>query len=157
VSEADINLKILTRSIPSVHNGSPFSYFDGATMQSYMYPSKGSEVVFCRGNFRAEVCDQNHGFDPERLNIPLSEALEVKPSTLGENAGRGVFAKRDIPQNSYAGLDKLIKTVYMSPATYDLTNEMERHWTADSWWGEVLEVYSHGYGHSFSKHVSFRF
>jgi hypothetical protein len=148
-----INLKIHNRILPTVDGGSPLYYFDGATMLSYLHPSKASEVVFCRRKPELKVCAAGHGFDPERKNLPLS-VLEVKTSSLGEFAGRGVFTKVDVPHMSYLGLEKLIHVVYMHPATYDVIVRLENHWTGEKYFGEVADIYSHGYGHSFSHHVS---
>lgn len=149
-----VDLKIRKRLIPTISGESSLRYFDGATMLSYMYPSKTSETVFCRRSSKPAICEAGHGFDPERRNLPLS-ILEVKQSSLGEYAGRGVFAKEDIPHLSYVGLDKSIHIVYMNPSTYDIIVGMEKHWTSEDFFGEVLEIYTHGYGHSFSHHVSF--
>ncbi|KAL3915824.1 MAG: hypothetical protein SGILL_005465, partial [Bacillariaceae sp.] len=115
-----IDLKIRTRSLPTATGDSPFDFFDGPGMQAFQYPSKQSESIFCRGNPTVTACQDGHGFDPERENLPLLETLEVRPSSLGEHAGRGVFAKTDIPLQSYVGLDKLIPIIYGSPSTYDL-------------------------------------
>jgi hypothetical protein len=149
-----VDLKIRKRLIPTLSGESSLRYFDGATMLSYMYPSKTSETVFCRRSSKPAICEAGHGFDPERRNLPLS-ILEVKQSSLGEYAGRGVFAKEDIPHLSYVGLDKSIHIVYMNPSTYDIIVGMEKHWTFEDFFGEVLEIYTHGYGHSFSHHVSY--
>jgi hypothetical protein len=151
-NSALVDIKIQQRGGRANKGASSFRYFDGATMQSYQYPSKGNEVVFCRVYPDAEDCVNGHGFDPERLNVPLT-ALEVKPSSLGEKAGRGVFAKVDIPRDSYVGLEKLIPAIYMSPHTVQLTTGWERvDEVYDHYGGENLEIYSHGYGHYFSHH-----
>jgi hypothetical protein len=154
-NEATVNLKILERTVPTVNGESPFLSFDGATMAAYRYPSKASEVVFCRRDPVPAACNGGHGFDMERSQIPIS-ALEVKPSSLGKNAGRGVFAKQDIPRLSYVGLERLVHTVYIEPSTYDIIYSWmeEDHWTYSGYWGEILDTYTHGYGHLFSHRVS---
>ena len=81
-----INLKIRQRTIHTVNGDSPLLYFDGATMLSYLNPSKASEAVFCRPNPKPESCEGGHGFDPERPNLLVSDALEIKRSTIGERA-----------------------------------------------------------------------
>jgi hypothetical protein len=153
VDESLINLKIHQRTIHTVNGGSPLLYFDGATMLSYLHPSKASEAVFCHRNPKPASCEAGQGFDPERENLPLS-SLEVKPSSLGEKAGRGVFAKVDIPQLSYIGLERLIHMVYMHPSAHDVISSMRAHRFHDFNEPEDLEVYSHAYGHWFSHHVS---
>jgi hypothetical protein len=157
-NEAAVNLRVQRRSMQTVDGKSPFLYFDGATMMSYKYPSKQSEVVFCRRQPTPEGCTGGRGFDLDRINIPIS-ALEVKQSSLGEHAGRGVFAKIDIPELSYVGLEELIHIFHMDPSTYALASSWCRtddkcHWTYTHVEGETMESYIHGYGHSFSNHVS---
>lgn len=91
-----IDLKMHQRGMLKKSRGSPFHHFDGVTMQSYRYPSKGSEVAFCRPHPDVEDCKNGHGFELERHDIPLT-SLEVKISSLGENVGLGVFAKKTDP------------------------------------------------------------
>jgi hypothetical protein len=153
-SSADVDLQIRKRGMITVTGGSPFLYFDGATMESYRYPSKGSEVAFCRTHENAE-CMHGHGFDPERQNLPLS-SLTVKQLSLGETAGRGVFAEIDIPESSYIGLDKLVPHIHMSSKTTSLAlgwktkmNLLHQHYRP----AKALSSYTHGYGHFFSCHV----
>lgn len=141
--------KIRERLIPTVDGGSSLRYFDGATMASYMYPAKASETVFCRRVPESSSCQYGQGFDPERTNLPIT-VLEVKASSLGEHAGRGVFAKQDIPQMSYLGLERLVPRIHFSPKTYDLTRSMQEHYL---WRNTALGRYTQGYGHSFSHHV----
>jgi hypothetical protein len=152
---ASVTKKIRERSLSTVDGSSPFLYFDGPTMSTYHFPSKETEVVFCRGNPHLENCREGHGFDPERRSFPIS-SLEVKQSSLGERTGRGVFAKVDIPRQSYVGLEKLIPIIYGSPQTYNLMANWEYYNETiyDYYRGEHLEVYVHGYGHIFSYHVS---
>ena len=148
-----VDYKIRTRALSTINGSSPFQYFDGPEMQLFHYPSKQTETVFCRRNPELRDCVAGHGFDPERLNLPLQETLEVKQSSLGEKAGRGVFAKVDIPQKSYVGLEKLIPLIHGSPQTYDLMVNWYKRipWVAEFW--EILETYTDGYGHIFSYQV----
>lgn len=148
-NSALVELKIRQRLLPAKDGSTPLYYFDGPRMQTAHYPSKPTEAVFCRGNPDVRDCQVGHGFDPERRNLPLS-SLEVKPSTI-EKAGRGVFAAVDIPQQSYVGLESLLPIIYGSPQTYDLMARWWERipWVYQRWWGEELEVYTHGYGHVF--------
>jgi hypothetical protein len=142
------------RSVPTLSGEPPFVYFDGATMVSYQYPTKNSEVVFCRRQPMPDGCEVGHGFDLDRVNIPI-DALEVKKSTLGENVGRGVFATMDIPKLSYVGLEKLVQIVYIDPSAYALIRSWDNHMSND-YKGETLKRYATAYGHSFSNQVSLR-
>eukprot|EP00531_Pseudo-nitzschia_arenysensis_P006766 CAMPEP_0116154554 /NCGR_PEP_ID=MMETSP0329-20121206/21842_1 /TAXON_ID=697910 /ORGANISM="Pseudo-nitzschia arenysensis, Strain B593" /LENGTH=843 /DNA_ID=CAMNT_0003651541 /DNA_START=63 /DNA_END=2591 /DNA_ORIENTATION=- len=146
-----IDLKMHQRGMITKSGESPFLHFDGATMKSYQYPSKGSEVAFCRASPGVADCAGGHGFDPGRDEVPLS-SLEVKPSSLGEKAGRGVFAKNKISKNSYIGLRKLISNVYINPYAFDILKDLhaEIPWVYSDYYGEEIQTYTTNYGHLFS-------
>jgi hypothetical protein len=148
-----------------------FSYFDSATMTRYHYPSKASEMVYCRRQPTPIGCnnDDDHelghgsiasvsgrGFNLEQLSIPLAQ-LDVQKSWLGEHAGRGVFSKVDIPAGSYLGLESAVHAVWFGPYTFDiiLYNIYGRHSELfrKSPYG-VLEACVYGYGYQQSPRVS---
>lgn len=131
-NSALIDVKIQQRGIRTTSGASPFLYFDGATMKSYQYPDKASEIVFCRTNTDRKDCSTGHGFDPDRFNIPLT-SLELRPRSLGEKAGWGVFATVDIPRNIYVGLEQLTHPVYMSAHTMALATG----------WGRIAMLYEY--------------
>jgi hypothetical protein len=136
-SEATITNEIRKRSMPTVDGESPFLYFDGATMMPFRYPTKNVETVYCRRDPSPASCKAGHGFDAERQNIPTT-LLEVKPNS--NTNGLGVFAKRDIPEHSYTGLEKLVHSLYMAPATYKLALRSDR------FPANVVKKYVHAYG-----------
>lgn len=123
--------------MPTVDGESPFLYFDGATMTSFRYPTKNVETVYCRRDPLPESCKGGHGYDVERQNIPAT-SLEVKPSSSHD--GLGVFAKSDIPEHSYTGLEKLVHSLYVAPATYNLALRSDR------FRANVVKQYLHEYG-----------
>jgi len=140
-----VDLKIRTRSMVTVDGGSPFKFFDGATMQSFHYPDKAIETVYCRDNPDSRHCNEGHGFDLGRENLP-SSAIEVRESSIGENAGKGVFAKVDIPRDSYIGLeDQISAAVRGDPQTYDTFLKTSKL-NGGNIWGSALDSYMHGYG-----------
>jgi hypothetical protein len=141
-NEALLNLKISKRISPTLNDESPLQYFDGATMQRYRFPSKPSEVVYCRRNPVPESCKDGHGFDPERMNIPVLGNFEED-----ESAGAKANAD-DILQLSYVGLEKRIHTVQIEPWVQSVIRSMEQHWSDGKWNSGVLGLYSHGYGRS---------
>ena len=149
-----IDLKMHQRSMITKAGGSPFLHFDGATMKSYRYPSKGSEVAFCRYNPKVTDCANGHGFDSEKDEVALS-SLEVRPSSLGEKVGHGIFAKKDIAKNSYIGLDDLIQSVYINPYAFGIMEDMnEIPWVSSDYYGKTLETYRDDYGQFISSQVS---
>jgi hypothetical protein len=136
-SEATITKEIRKRSMPTVDGESPFLYFDGATMMPFRYPTKNVETVYCRRDPLPESCKAGHGYDVERQNIPAT-LLEVKPSSNID--GLGVFAKSEIPEHSYTGLEKLVHSLYMAPATYKLALRSDR------FPANVVKQYIHEFG-----------
>jgi hypothetical protein len=127
-----------------VDGGSLFQTFDGATMQSYLYPGKADEIVFCRQHPESRPCLEGYGLEIERANLPLS-SLQVKAKThLGAKVGVGVIATRDIPHQSYVGLEKLIHSIRVPAKSYELLKGGYKH---NSWWGESLKGFIDEYGH----------
>jgi len=140
-----VDLKIRTRSMITVDGGSPFKFFDGAQMQSYYYPPKPISTVYCRDSPDSRHCKEGHGFDLGRENLPMS-TLEVRDSSIGENAGKGVFANVNIPRNSYVGLAEHISAVMHGDAhTYDTFLKTSKL-NGGKFWGLALDSFLHGYG-----------
>ena len=144
---AEINLEVLKRRVKTKSGKNPFKYFDGATMVSYQVPSKPMEVAYCRQEPTPEDChDGNYEYDQDFPNFPAS-LFEVKMSGKGENAGRGVFAKVDIPEQSYLSAETSCHPVRFLPSTKALIEAME-----DKEFGNnivaPMEAYMHGYGYT---------
>lgn len=150
-NSAEIDLKVRKRGMNALGGGSPFLYFDGATMESYRFPSKGSEVSFCRSHPSARECVQGHGFDPERPNSPLS-ALEVKNRRKKSSMEPGIFSKADILDNSYIGLEKVVPAIFMGSRTAALVLDMSE--VFPSFWKELLKTLTRGTGNCDSFQVS---
>ena len=149
---AQVDLAILKRSMRTKSGTTPFKYFDGPTMVSYQVPPRSMEAVFCRRNPTPEECLCGYHFDPENWNVPAS-SLEVKKSNVGENAGRGVFAKVDIPENAYVSLEKNVQSVMFMPSTVALIEALEKEPVGDEL--EALTYYMAGYGFASRKFVRY--
>jgi len=139
-----VELKIRTRAMVTVDGGSPFHFFDGATMQSYGHPSKPIEIIFCRGNPESKNCKEGQGFDPNRQNMPIS-SIEVRERSDGGEPGRGVFAKINIPRKSYIGIEKGIPLIEGDAQAYKLISKINSI-SGEKWSGSVLESYVNDYG-----------
>ncbi len=148
-NEAEVNVEVLRRTVKTKSGAPIFHYFDGATMQLFQLPAKRYETIFCKNNPRPEACDEVCGFDPEIPNVSISN-FEVKVSGAGKDAGRGLFAVRDVSKGSYFGAETASRFVYIPPTTLRLITEME----AISEELAPLEVYMHGYGFQNQLHVS---
>jgi len=146
-NEAQINLAMQQRSVESKSGAPVFKYFDGATMQFFQMPSKRFETVFCRKEPTPPECLEWRGFDPEIENAGIS-SFEVKVSGAGDNSGRGLYAKKDIPKGTYLTIDTSSFNVFFPPNTFSIIIEMEHQFD------ELVpvEVYMHGYGYQSHYH-----
>lgn len=60
-SDAEIDLKIRTRAVPTIEDTCPFIYFDSCSMRKYKYPPKTSALVHCRRDPMPEGCKPKEG------------------------------------------------------------------------------------------------
>jgi len=155
-NEAEIELAIRNRMLRTKSGRSSLRHFDGSTMLTYQRPSKRTEALFCRREPTPIECtleSMGFGFDPHRPNTDLSN-FEVRLSEASENAGRGVFAKVDIPIGNYIAVEHSVHGVYFPPYTYDLISETsffleESLGKSDL---RMFEFYMSGYGFSRQYH-----
>jgi hypothetical protein len=125
--ESYFNYKIHTRL------SSPPKYVDGAMLERFSRPPKAWESLYCSFNENRRECQYANGFDPEVPNIPL-ESFEVKMSSLGKNAGRGLFTKVDIPEGCYIMLEKSVQLLRFSDKSLETvlkTKDIMRHFFKD--------------------------
>lgn len=117
LNEAEYMLRMHKRGI----SYNDLQVLDGATMTTLAFPSRISTRAFCDLKY-GNVCDEmehSSGVDPFQDNIPYSK-LEVKPSSLGELAGRGVFTTVDAPKGTYIDLETSSQSIHASWTTTDL-------------------------------------
>lgn len=143
-NEALVNLKISQRMMPTVNNENPLHYFDGAMMQRYRYPSKASEVVYCRRTPTPESCKDGHGFDPEQKNIPIN-ALDFDRGSSDDESVVGE-ARLYNSKGSYVGLERAVYAARIEPWTQRVIRSTEGNWGNRRWQNGVLESFSHYYG-----------
>lgn len=132
-SEAEMNLLIHSRLVPL----SSLQYFDAATMQTFQFPSRILEDQWCREN--VEDCERQHGLDPDKFGYE-SSSFEVKGSNFALG-GRGVFARKAIPNGSYIGVSECVNGMYIPPSTLSLIVLAEMSFPAN----EYLKCFSTGY------------
>ena len=153
---AEIELAIRKRIVTTKSGREPLRYFDGATMVSYQIPSRTIENVFCRRHPTPLECYDSEGsFDPAVPNAPVS-SFEVKVSGQGEKAGRGVFTKVDIANETYIAAETGPQALHFFPSTVALLMELTSKCGEEAEGVEVLEYYMFGYGFASRKHVSSR-
>jgi hypothetical protein len=124
-NEAQVQLEIQKRIGQSKSGELPLKYFDGPTMVEYQIPNSVWEKVFCLQDPPPEECETiRGGFDPNRPLVPTS-LLEVRPSSLGDHAGRGLFATSNIPKEAYVALDSAVHPIFFPPSTIDLVESLK--------------------------------
>jgi hypothetical protein len=80
-----VDLKIRERVVQTRSGESPLHYFDGATMKSYHFPNKFTEVVYCRTVPVPESCSDSNSFDAE------TEDDQVPTSSFVDTTARSVI------------------------------------------------------------------
>lgn len=123
-------------------------------MASYQVPPRTVENVFCRRQPSPLSCtNDEYILNPEHPNVPVS-LLEVKASTVGENAGRGLFTKVDILKDSFIGGEVAGDIVRFFPFTRKVIDGLYETCDAAEKRLEAVEYYMGGYGFTSQKFVS---
>ena len=141
-NQAEIDLKLNERSFePLDDTDSLFHYYDGATHQTYLYTSRLVENKFCLSEKLPDYCEIGHGYDPDVQNIDI-DSLEVRLSKI-ENAGKGLFVKKDFSAGSYVSIDSCVGGLFFLPTTARLIKAVKQF----QYWGQWarLESYIDGY------------
>jgi len=147
-AEIELRLHQLTHEMRS--NKPALLYFDGPTMVSYQTPPKVYERVYCTDPSHDEECNEYTGFDPSIVNIPLTD-IQVRNSSLGEQAGRGLFALKTLPSDSPIGMEGHAQNFFVMPTTWDVI-ESTVDWVGENGitlaMSEIggLEAFIDGYG-----------
>ena len=101
-------------------------YFDATTMVSYQLPSRAQETTYCRQEAGdddeiPDDCDIILEVYRDHVHLPI-EYLRVGKSGVGERAGRGLFAARDIPSHALIGTDKSVNGFLFPPLVWSVLN-----------------------------------
>ena len=99
-------------------------------MIGYQTPTRATETTHCRKEDKPWECDEFLGIDPEFVDTPISH-LEARKSTVGEHAGRGLFAARDIPMYSSFDLNGSVKAFHLLPSTLSVIDDLYE-WADDN-------------------------
>ena len=75
-------------------------------------PPRSWQSLFCKKIPTPKSCEALL-YNPEIVNYS-ADYFEVKNSAIGEGAGRGTFAKVDIPKGSYLFLEEVATHLYFS-------------------------------------------
>jgi hypothetical protein len=142
---AGVEVEIRKRILRTVSGAPALKYFDGSIMQTYQFPHKVFEVVFCRKEPKPASCLM----DVSRDNIPLSD-FEVKMSGVGDGSGRGVYTKVDIKQGSAISMKEQARPVHIPASSLALVHKyMDTS-------AEIMKAYGYidGYGWETESFVS---
>ena len=132
--------EIRKRTVETKDGQSPLRYFDASTMLSYAFPTKASEIVFCRHRSDLLNCKRGHGFSPDKQSLPLS-AMESRTV----DGKIGVFASLDVPSSSYVALEKAVHGVYLSRGASKLLRVMTQNASAKAI--RKVATFMSSYGH----------
>jgi hypothetical protein len=141
-SQSQVDYRIRQRILPTTDGSEPLRFFDGATMMTYQHPSRVNEEVFCRRRPSPPMCDEGHGINPSRKNAPIT-TFEVRQSKI-PNAGRGVFFKEAVPQNTYVAVEESVHDIIVFPYQKRLLHEVGELSTTTLF--KPFEFYLFGYG-----------
>lgn len=151
-NSAEWNLLISLRLLRTKNGELPLRWFDGASMMSYLFPSRDVEDTWCR--HYQKKCESRHGFNPELLNFPAS-SFEVKPSTIAKG-GRGIFAKEFIPRGALISLEECVVGTHIHSTTLDVLEQGKNLFgDLSKFWSVLLDGYMEGYGWTTREYVSF--
>ena len=139
-----------------------FQWFDGTTMVTYQYPSKDSQVVYCKRDPQPYGCitdinnrnhytpyvDNGRSASGQRIHRPFYEPLGFDPdipnytvdkfmvSKSGDNSK--LVSRVPIPENSYLMLEQTVHEVRVSPITSSLIDAMDNSINDDD--GTILST-----------------
>ena len=116
---ADIDVQLQKRINQTKSTKTSLVYIDAPTMLSYQVPHRVFQELYCRQETHASECTEFAGFDPKVINLPMTN-VQVRKSSVGENAGRGLFALQKIPYDSTIGMDDNVKSFRVDPSALDV-------------------------------------
>ena len=147
LNQAEYMVRMHNRQIPP----EALQVLDAPTMTTLVaFSPQPSTRAYCEWNYGNE-CDNrelDHGLDPWRDNIPHSK-LEIRASTLGPMAGRGVFLQVDARQGTYLDLATSSQSIQASWTTLELmfpSPQAEQEQSLFGIMGQPLHHYFDGYG-----------
>lgn len=143
-NQAEVDFMIFNRLDDSISESNQLKHFDGATMMRYQTPPKIWESIFCGFHDQPTECKTLRGLDPNLLNF-ATDQFEIKESSLGENAGRGVFARVDVPKGSLIMQEQAQHKMHFTRKTMDFIEKYLDAIPAASRLS-ILEVFMDGYG-----------
>lgn len=122
-TSAEIEIELHKR-IHRTKSGKPaLLFFDASTMMNYQMPSRADETTYCRKEITPWECEEYRGINPDLERVPMSH-LEVRKSSLGEFAGRGLFATQDVPKGSTFDVNASHLAFHILPSTWSVIDRL---------------------------------
>ena len=143
-NEAEFELKLKKRTLPTRSGKSPFRYFDGPTMMTYQFPCRLTEEQYCLAVPSPPLCDQGHGFNPELPNAPLSKFTMKKSASTSTSTNSGLFFSDAVPRGTYIAIEEGVHDILIMPSTHKSIQAMVAHGPQDAW--RLLDAYEFCYG-----------
>ena len=153
MNEAEIDVQIHYRMMRTKSGSSPLRYFDGATMKSYQDPPKAWETLYCRREPFPEHCNDYRGYSKNIKNYGIDN-FDVRMSSIGDGAGRGVFSKVEIPQGSLIAAEESHKKVHFTHTTTYMMEVLKDNFPEADYLSDLTQ-YAYGYGFQQQTVVSF--
>jgi spermidine synthase len=142
-NEAEVEIHIQKRVKRSKSGNPLLRYFDGPTMMGYQTPPKAFEHIYCLHQDIPDDCSlQNELYAKHRRIIPVTD-LEVRNSTVGEHAGRGIFALNAVEAGSLFDPSENMKSFHVLPSTWAVIEAMSE--VSEELGG--VETFIDGYGY----------
>jgi hypothetical protein len=142
-TEAEVDLSVRRRMLSTRSGSHPLHFFDGSAMQSYSYPSRIIEEIFCRIDPAPGLCGFGHGYNPERPSI-RSSSLAVGTSRV-PGGSWGVFFKEAFPKDMYVVIDQSVNGMLVLPRTKRIIKAAASSTTSSTKW-DPLASYILGNG-----------
>ncbi|CAB9496572.1 Polyamine aminopropyltransferase [Seminavis robusta] len=110
-NQAEIDLELQQRAMPTKSGAWPFHYFDGSTMMTYQATSRAVAKIGCLTTPDSPACLRGPGLF-KGINAPVSSSESAKWTTT--NNGQ-VVATTDIPAGTLLGLEECVQHTWDIP------------------------------------------
>jgi len=145
---AEYDVRMHVNGILKKQSGKSLNRFDGVSMARYQYPPKLWENHFCfKSSSSPYECGTVRGINP-KIEDFSADMFELKTSTLGKAAGRGLFAKVAIPEGSLIMQREASDSVHFPGTTLYVLEQILAKIPEAKALHEGLQHYYEGYGYS---------
>jgi len=145
---AEYDVRMHLNGILKKQSGKSLNRFDGVSMARYQYPPKLWENHFCfKSSSPPYECGTVRSINPKIKDFS-ADMFELKTSTLGKAAGRGLFAKVAIPEGSLIMQREASDSVHFPGTTLFILEQILAKIPEAKALHEGLQNYYEGYGYS---------